>query len=398
MTGAPWFWPLMVTMLMQAEAAFAIRLMPVFGPVITDSAGVGPEKIGHLSALNTIGTMWFLVCGAPILQRFGPVRTLQFGAILAAGGLALGALGTWPILLFSALLVGIGYGPSPPAGSEILARHAPKQHRAVIFSIKQAGVPVGGVAAGLIVPFLIALYDWRVALLVVALLTAVPALLVQPAHRAMDADRNRDLRLTPRTLLALDNLREPFRAVLATPALIRLSFVGFSLALAQGCLFSFQVTYLNLEIGMSLVLAGSLFAILQGVSIAGRVLTGWAADRLGSGMRMLMILGVFSAVMMTATALITLAWSWPALVVLAGLSGLAVGSWNGVYLAEVASHATPGKVAEATSGSTFLTFLGYVCGPVAFSIAVQATGHYQAAFVAAGVLPLIAALGLMRVR
>lgn len=398
MTGAPWFWPLMVTMLMQAEAAFAIRLLPVFGPVITDSAGVGPEKIGHLSALHTIGTMWFLACGAPILQRFGPVRSLQLGAIVAAIGLALGAVGTWPMLMLSALLAGIAYGPSPPAGSDILAKHAPKQHRAMIFSIKQAGVPVGGVAAGLIVPFLIALYDWRVALLIVALLTALPALAVQPAHAEMDAERNRELKLTLRSLLALDNLREPFRAVSATPALVRLSFVGFSLALAQGCLFSFQVTFLNLEIGLSLILAGSLSAILQGVSIGGRILTGWAADRLGSGTRMLMILGVASGAMMAATALITPAWSWPAQVILAALSGLAVGSWNGVYLAEVASHAAPGKVAEATAGSTFLTFLGYVCGPVAFSIAVGATGHYQAAFVAAGILPLIASLGLMRVR
>jgi MFS family permease len=396
MIAAPWFWPLMVTMLMQAEAAFAIRVMPVFGPVVTDSAGVSPERIGHLAALNTVGTMWFLVCGAPVLQRFGPVRSLQIGAVVAAFGLALGTTGTWTMLMLSALLAGLGYGPSPPAGSDILAKHAPKRHRAMIFSIKQAGVPVGGVAAGLVVPWLIGLCDWRVALLAVALLTATPALLVQPARAAMDADRNRDQVLTLGTLLALDNLREPFRAVIATPALVRLSFVGFSFAVAQGCLFSFQVTFLNVDAGLSLALAGSLFAVMQAVSIGGRVLTGWAADRIGSGIRMLVLLGIFSAVMMATTALISAGWSWPAMLAVSGLSGLAVGSWNGVYLAEVASHATKGKVGEATAGSTFLTFLGYVCGPVAFSIAVEATGHYQAAFIAAGVLPLIASLGLMR--
>lgn len=398
MRPAPWFWPLVVTMLMQAEAAFAIRVMPVFGPVVTDSAGVEPEKIGHLAALNTVGTMWFLVCGAPVLQRFGPVRALQIGAVVAGLGLALGATGTWSMLMLSALLAGLGYGPSPPAGSDILARHAPPRHRAVIFSIKQAGVPVGGVAAGLIVPWLIERHDWRLALLVVALLTAAPALLVQPARAAMDAGRDRDLRLTPRTLLALDNLREPFRAVVATPALIRLSFVGFSLALAQGCLFSFQVTFLNLDAGLSLALAGSLFSLTQAVSIGGRVLTGWAADRLGSGMRMLAMLGLGSAALMAGTALITAGWSWPALLAVSALAGLAVGSWNGVYLAEVAAHAAKGKVGEATAGSTFLTFLGYVLGPLAFAAAVQATGGYRAAFVAAGVLPLVASLGLMRLR
>lgn len=385
-------------MTMQAQAAFAIRVVPVFGPVLTENAGVSPEQIGFLTALNTVGTMWFLVCGAPILQRLGPVRSLQFGALIAAFGLALGAFGTWHILMISALLAGLGYGPSPPAGSDILARHAPKQHRAIIFSIKQAGVPIGGVAAGLIVPLFIAWFDWRLALIGVAVLAAIPALLVQPARVRMDAERNRDVKLNAATLLSPANILEPFRAVFATPALVRLSFVGFSLAVAQGCLFAFQVTFLNIEAGLSLVLAGSLFAFTQAVSIGGRVLTGWAADRLGSGIRMLMLLGVSSGALMIMTAAITASWSLPLILAVAGLSGLAVGSWNGVYLAEVASHAAKGKVSEATAGSTFLTFLGYVFGPILFSIAVQTTGIYAPAFIAAGVLPIVAGMTLVRVR
>jgi len=398
MLSAPWFWPLVITMVMQAEAAFAIRVVPVFGPVLTENAGVSPEQIGFLTALNTVGTMWFLVCGAPILQRLGPVRSLQIGAIVAAIGLALGAFGTWHILMVSALLAGLGYGPSPPAGSDILARHAPKQHRAIIFSIKQAGVPIGGVAAGLVVPLFIAWFDWRLALIGVAILTAIPAIFVQPARAAMDAGRNRDVKLNAATLLSPANVLEPFRAVFATPALVRLSFVGFSLAVAQGCLFAFQVTFLNLEAGLSLVLAGSLFSFTQAVSIGGRVFTGWAADRLGSGIRMLMLLGVSSGALMIMTAAITASWSLPLILLVSGLSGLAVGSWNGVYLAEVASHAAPGKVSEATAGSTFLTFLGYVFGPVLFSIAVQTTGIYAPAFIAAGILPIVAGLTLVRVR
>ena len=398
MLSTPWFWPLVITMTMQAQAAFAIRAVPVFGPVLTENAGVSPEQIGFLTALNTVGTMWFLVCGAPILQRLGPVRSLQLGALVAAFGLVLGAFGTWHILMVSALLAGLGYGPSPPAGSDILARHAPKQHRAIIFSIKQAGVPVGGVAAGLIVPLFIAWFDWRLALIGVAVLAAIPALLVQPARARMDAERNRAVKLNPATLLSPANVLEPFRAVFATRALVRLSFVGFSLAVAQGCLFAFQVTFLNIEAGMSLLLAGSLFSFTQAVSIGGRVLTGWAADRLGSGIRMLMLLGVSSGALMIATAAITASWSLPLILVVAGLSGLAVGSWNGVYLAEVASHARQGKVSEATAGSTFLTFLGYVFGPILFSVAVQTTGIYAPAFIAAGVLPIIAGLTLARVR
>lgn len=398
MVAAPWFGPLAVTLLMQLCCAFLVRVIPVVGPVVTESAGVPAERIGHLAALHTAGTMWFLVCGAPLLHRFGPVRSLQLGGLVGALGLLLSLTEVWPLIMLSALLIGLGYGPAPPAGSDVLARHTPKQHRGVIFSIKQAGVPLGGALAGLLVPPLVAAFGWRTALALAALLALLPVFAVQPWRASLDADRAVGTRLSVATLLSLDNLRQPFRAVTASPRLTRLSAVGFAFAIAQGCLFSFQATFLNVEIGLSLAAAGSLFALGQGVGVPGRVFVGWIADRLGSGVRMLLLLAVGSGTMMIVTALITPAWPPAAIAAASALAGLTVGTWNGVYLAEVASTARPEAVGEATSGSTFLTFIGYVVGPFVFALIVGWTGSYAPAFIAAGALPLLGGLVLARLR
>jgi hypothetical protein len=75
------------------------------------------------------------------------VRTPQAGAVLSALAMLVAATGLAPALLLASLLLGIGYGPSPPAGGRILAATAPPGHRTLIFSIKQAGAKVAPVPA-----------------------------------------------------------------------------------------------------------------------------------------------------------------------------------------------------------------------------------------------------------
>ena len=399
-TGAapPWLGPLVVTVLMQIALSFLHRLIPVIGPVVTDSAGVPAEWIGHLAALNTVGAMSFLVFGGPLLHRFGPVRSLQIGALIGSAGLMLTLSGNWPLMMLSALLGGLAYGPSPPAGSDILARHAPARHRGVIFSIKQAGVPLGGAAAGLLVPWLVEAFGWQAALAIAGLLAALTVPMVQPWRAPIDGPGEHRARLPMTALLSFASLRRPFAVLRATPLLVRLSFAGFAFAVAQGCLFSFQATFLNVGVGLSLAAAGTLFALSQGVGVPGRIFSGWMADRLGSGARMLMLLGIGSAAMMVATGLMTAQWSLSAMILCSALAGLTVGTWNGVYLAEVAAAAPLGEIAEATSGSTFLTFIGYVVGPPVFSLIVASGAGYGPAFMAAGAMPLVAAVALARIR
>jgi MFS family permease len=74
---------------------------------------------------------------------------------------------------------------------------------------------------------------------------------------------------------------------------------------------------------------------------------------------------------------------------------LAATSWNGIYLAEIARVAPAGRVGDATSGASILTFIGYVLGPACLGLLVAYTDSYRLAFVVMAALPA-ASVALLR--
>jgi MFS family permease len=389
-----WIGALAATLLLQATAAFLTRLVPTMAPAVMPAFGWSDTAIGYLAAVTTFGSIAFLLTGNPLIRRTGPIRALQIGMFLGALGVALLALPIMIAPLLASFLLGVGYGPSTPAGSEVLQRHAPPRHRNLIFSVKQAGVPVGGVLAGLALPPIAEAAGWRATLVfsfAVAILTAVA---VQPLRARIDAERSRHQFLSFGSFFGAQNLARPLRSLWSAPGLPRLAFVGACFAIGQGCWFAFLVTYLVVELKFSLTSAGFVFAVMQATGVFGRILLGWVSDRLGSGLLTLRVVAVTSAATSLALALTDPAWPVWATALLAGIGGVTVSSWNGVQIAEVARLAPRHLVGETTAGSTILIFLGYIAGPSAFAALVAETGRFDAAFVAVALATVAALLGL----
>lgn len=387
-----WLKALTATLLMQAVASFLTRAVPVIGPALTGAAGVPAEAVGYLAAATAAGTLWALTGSAAVLPRFGALRLLQIGAGVGALGLLLTASGWWWAMLAAAFLLGAGYAPSPPAGSDILARHAPKRNMSLVFSVKQAGVPLGGVVAGLLIPATMFAFGWRGALAAAALVAVAASLLVQPWRSAIDAERESGLPLPWRAFTSLEILAAPFRSMRTTPGLPTITYAGFAFAIVQGSLVAFLVTYLATDLHLGLAAAGTAFAVMQAAGSIGRVAIGWLADRMGSNRRMLALLAASSAAVILLVAAIDSDWPRAAVIAASAAAGVAAVSWNGVYLAEVARLARAGAIAQATAGSTFFTFFGYMIGPALFAEIVGATGNYAAAFAATALPPLSACL------
>ncbi len=382
-------------MVMQTMAAFLMRVLPVIAPELTAAAGVAPQQIGILAGIVAGGTMWFLVGGSLLLAFFGPVRLLQLGALIGAVGTIAVLTANWGILLVAAFLIGVGYGPSPPAGSEILTRAAPKGRRSLIMSIKQSGVPLGGAMAGLILPPIVDRAGWRGALLVAAALALLAALCVQPWRAALDTARDPTRPPSLANLFSPANLKAPFVVLLDIPGMLPVTFAGFCFACVQGCLLTFFVTQLTTEIGFSLAVAGAAFSAMQLSGTFARVVMGWLADKLG-GPRALMLLAIGSSVMILEVSRIDAQWPFWLITLVGLVVGTTSTSWNGVYLAEVARLAPPGRVGDATAGSTFFTFSGYLLAPIVFALAIPYVGNYGACFVVLVAIALLAVPALWR--
>jgi MFS family permease len=388
-----WVLALATTLGMQTVASFLDQSLPIIAPLLMAGIGLAPERVGNLSSLNSLGTVLFLVFGGPLLARLGPVRMLQAGALMAVGGLAVAASGWWPLLVFAALLMGVGYGPSPPAGSRILAATAPPQHRTLIFSIKQAGAPAGGAFAGLLLAPTAAAWGWPAALVVAMAIGLAAACIIAPARERLDSEREPDRPIHLAALFQPRHVVAPFILLRANPVLLSVTTLAFSFAVVQGSLFSFSVTYLVTARHIPLATAGLVYACMQFAGVFARIFLGWLADRTGRPAHNLTVQAFVAAGLVAVYGALPDRPPILMAALIAGATGFCAASWNGIYLAEVARLSPADKIMEATSSSAVVTFLGYVSGPSIFSVLVTWSGGYQLPFfVVAAQLALMASI------
>jgi MFS family permease len=291
--------------------------------------------------------------------------------------------------LAGAMLLGAGYGPITPASSEILARTTPPERYAMVFSIKQTGVPVGGVVAGLVVPGLTNAAGPAWALLAIAALCLAGAASGEWLRASLDRLRDPAAPM-PRFVRAL----APVRFVAAHPVLFTLAACSFVFSAVQVCVTSYTVTFLTHDLRWTLVAAGSALAVAQVAGVVGRILWGIVADRSGDARPILLSLAVAMALCGLGAAAVA-ASSAPAFVValLAAYGATAIG-WNGVFLATIARVVPIGEAAQATSGSLFFTYFGVVLGPPLFGLIASWLGGLGPAF-ALLALPLAGSVWLL---
>lgn len=389
-----WLIALGSTLIIQIAVSFLSQAMSVLAPSLTEAAGVPPEQIGWLAAIVAIGTVWFLMGGMRFMADVGPIRLLQTGVLLSSFGMLLALFGFWPATLLSALLVGFGYGPAPPAGNQVLMNTAPQKHRALIFSIKQSGAPLGSALAGFLLPYLTNRFSWTVALSVAASLGALTALLVEPYRSRLDARPTRWNGSTFRGLINPRMVVAPFSAMKGSPALQLFAYAGFAFAVVQGAVFALFVTFLVQVADTDLARAGAAFATMQLTGAAARIVVGWISDRVSFPLLVIGGLGLGGSVTMMMVGAIKPDSSWTVVLLLSALAGFCVASWNGVLLSEIAKASPVGQVGQTTSGATFFIFIGYALGPAAFAAIVQKTGSYQMGFSFLEIFPISGTLAL----
>ncbi|KQT13846.1 MFS transporter [Ramlibacter sp. Leaf400] len=366
---------LAVTLAVQALVSMAVLTVPAMAPAMAQSLGVSPTLIGAYVAVVYIGAMLASLLGGPLVMRWGAIRVSQVGLVVCAAGLAL--LAAAPGLasaLVGAWLIGLGYGPITPASSHLLAKSTPPDRRSLVFSIKQAGVPLGGVMAGALVPGLLIVGGTDAALLAVAAGNLLCAVIAQPIRAELDADRQ------PGHSLGFANLAGPVRLVTSHAELAQLASFSFVFSVVQMCLAAYLVTYLHSALGYSLVVAGAMLSASQVGGVVGRILWGYIADRWLGSRRMLAVLAVLMALCCGATAALQAGTPVALVLVLMAVFGASGTGWNGVYLAEIARLAPPGQASAATGGALSVTFLGVVLGPVLFGTLSGMFDSYRAGY------------------
>ena len=380
----------------QTLTAFAWQAIPVLAPAASVSYHIADEYIGFLTSVVYLFAMVSALIGGSMATHIGAITVSQRALLCCGFGALLFGIGSYWTIILVGVLIGCGYGPPTPASSQVLARVTPPRLANVVFSIKQTGIPLGGVLAGVTVPWLERLWGWQIAAFCVTLTCVALAFAFQPLRHRYDIESQLNAHApTPR----LRDFLRPVGEVWRRPQLRRLALASTFFSATQGALSTFIVIYGVNHLHMSLVQAGALASVLALSGIFGRIAWGVIAELTRRPRHVLLGFAVSMTIGLTALALAQPSWpliAYYGLVVFLGLTAI---SWTGVYVAEIARLAPPGRAGEITGGTVVFTFAGPLISPALFSFALVMTGSYAWGFglLAAGTFSaIILMIGVLR--
>jgi len=329
------------------------------------------------SLLLSVATAALAVAVLPLArlsERFGRARVIGAGLALATvAGIALVAAGSWPLVLALRTLQGAALAAVPAAALAWVAEEVHPRAVTQLGGLYIAGTSIGGMGGRLLAGAAAELWDWRGALLTVALVSAV---LAAAALALLPRSRHRGRRVVPAT--RTDD-GDPYRS-----ARLRLYAVGgLGMAMFVG-IYNVVVYRTHAEPYSLGVGVGSMFFLTYAAGTLTSAQTGRLTTRVG--VRGAVLLGLATC---AAGILVTLAaplWAiWAGLLLLAG----------GFFVAHAAASSTVARLAPRPSAAagryTLSYYLGSSVGGVLLGQAWE-VGAWGATAVAALAILAVAAL------
>ncbi len=326
-----------------------------------------------------------------IVDRFGPRRLMMAGILMAGGALAgLGLVSAAWMFYFFYFFNALGYMCGGPLPNQVLLSNWFDRTRGRAMGLAYLGIGIGGAIVPLLSTWLTERLGWRASLQLLGLIVVLVALPLAyfVRERPPDGvDRSAGARAMPLPSMS---------GVLTNPAFYLLAIGSMCSIAAVGGTNQHLKLFLSLDRGFSQREAAAVISLVLSVSIVGRLLMGWLADRAPKKHVMLLIYLLVAA----AIPLLIFEPSRPAMYVFAVVFGLGLG---GEYLiiplmaAELFGLQVLGRVmgivltldgvAEATSPMLvgYLRDMGGSYGTGFFSLIVAAVlGSLAVAFLPRG--------------
>jgi MFS family permease len=314
-----------------------------------------------------------------LVDRFGPRRLILWGAVALGVSSVLGSQITavWHLYAVTGVLTAVGISAVGWVPSAALVAQWFAQRQATMMGLAFSGMGVGVLTIGPLAQWLISTYGWRDAYLflgigTLALLVPLVWLGVHDAPRAAPA-------ASARGGTSADGVR--IRDALRTRAFWALFFAYMCTPLAVFTVVTHQVAF-AVDHGFPRLFVAGIFGLTGFMSIAGRVVFGYAADRIGRALS--------ATISYACTAVGTLAllsiepWPHPAgLYVYALLFGLGFGA-RGPIITAIAAARFPGRRFGAIYG--FMSVgngFGGAIGPWFAGALFDVTGSYRTPFLIA---------------
>ncbi|MGD9801803.1 MAG: MFS transporter [Hyphomicrobiaceae bacterium] len=380
--------PLAATLAVQTLSTAAAYSIPAVAPAVAHDIGANPALVGYfISAVYGVGILSALF-SPPLIGRYGAVMVSQAVLVATVAMLMTAATGTLAAIAISAMLMGLAYGATAPASTHLLVPRTPPSLMNLVLSMRQIGVPLGGMLASLAMPPLTLAFGWRTSLFV----QLVPVVLLGVSMHVLC--RQWDTATRAAAPAAHPGLLAPLRLLMSSSALRRLSFAAFIYSGLQLCFMVFMTTQLTTKAGFDLVRAGQTLAAYQLAGVISRPIWGWLSDNVMGARWWLGLQGLVMCAMAVLVGTFSEDWAGPLIVLVSMVAGATASGFTGIAYGEYARLGGERRTEATGAGAAFM-FSGVMVLPSIMSLVVTLTGSYETVYTTIGVLALVAGLGMI---
>lgn len=356
-----------------------------FNPVLAEFGWTRAMLSGAFSLSMLVEGLVGMVMGG-LTDKLGPriVLTLT-GAFLGIGYLLMSQLGAdWQLYLFYGVFIGIGMSASFVPLLTTVSRWFVAR-RATMTGIVLSGTGIGALIAAPAAERLIAAYNWRLSYIITGVIVLI---VVITLSQYLKRDPGK-MGLTPYGEVRGQESLRSGGFTLKEAALTRQFWFYFGMLVCYGyCMFTVMVHIVPhvISIGISPAVAASVLAVIGAFTIAGRLLLGGVADKIGN--KRIFVLG-FSLMFLAFLWLIVARELWM-LYISAGILGFVqagMGVSEAPFIAKVWGLKAHGMI-FGLSGVGFTT--GSAIGPIVTGYIFDVTNSYQLAFTVSAVFAAVA--------
>ena len=348
----------------------------MLAPNLAATFNLSRTGIGLVTSLVFLGAAVGSGPAGRLTDRTDPARVLGAAMTVFAGAIALAALAPdRAVLMLAAVLAGVAYGGvNPPTNVVVAGRLA--RRLGFFLSLKQSGVPLGGLLAGVVLPPVALAIGWRSAVGLAAVLCAAVAAATPLLRNARTLTVDKD---------------RPGRGAATRREIVSLAAFGFAMAGTQWTFLTYLVLFLTEQLHFHLAQAGLAFALAQGLGACARLAWGWLSDVSGRRLAVLLVMAALQVVTLEVLAgTPNRAFAWP----LVALAGFTIVGWNGAYYALLAETAGPAGLGQASGETLVLIFAGSVVCPPLLGVLVDSLGSWRPLWAVCGGIVAVGATAL----
>lgn len=385
---------LIVATIAQTTATLITYGVGVFALFWKEEYALTNMESGLLVSIVNVGPLFCMLFVGRLLDQYNEKILISISSFLLGSSLLLtNIVNGFNGLLFVLLLIGMFYSVSQPGGSKVILKWFPKENRGLAMGIRQAGIPIGGALAGVLIPFLTVQYNMTYAINSIACICIIGGVLFFVFYKepyVQEEARKGHIKIS---------FWMELKVVICKKELYPIYITGICMISLQMVLVGHFMKFLAGEQSITSIVAGTVLSVMFFSGMIGRIALAAISDVFYKGNRRIpLFIAVCASIGLILLLVININIHTITSGVLYSISALlgffSIG-WFSLFIAEVAELASEESVGITVSVALTLNQIAIIVAPVLFGYIVDEKG-YAYAWLCIVVLLSISAVSLYR--